>query len=271
MFDDHDWYPDKHDEYWDQLRDDIEYEYYKQELQDEIPLQPKQPKHQWFDEDDRLVVRPWSELDDEPDREMVVEDIQFVQGVTSIVAPYGGGKTVFAVAVAMTIGTGGMWAGEWIEQMPVLWAAADDRRTLQSVRKAWMDENPGRSLMKEGGWINGPVTFSDVGKTRELIRWLKGKPPMLIVLDMLTDMFGDLDDEKGKDAIKVFKNIWWVVRETGATFLCLQWPTWRDNRPKGSINIPGKNDIVLFIRELNLERGHIDLEHLKRREGSCGN
>jgi hypothetical protein len=181
---------------------------------------PKKPKQQF--DDDRLVVRAWSELDDEPDREMVVEDIVFKQGVTSIVAPYGGGKTVFGAALAMTIGTGGTWAGERIEQMPVLWAAADDRRTLQLVRKTWLAENPGRSLMKEGGWINGPVTFSDVGKTRELIQWLKGKPPMLIVLDMLTDMFGDLDDEKGKDAIRVFKNIWLVVRETGATFLCLQ-------------------------------------------------
>jgi hypothetical protein len=224
-------------------------------------LRPRQSRQ--FD-DDRVIVRPWSELDNEPDREVLIEGILFSQ----VVSAPGGGKTTFAVAIAMTVHSGGVWAGKQIKQRPVLWIVADDKGTLKSTRKIWLKENPGAKLTEGGGWIDGPVDLSDAyRRVRELREWLRGKPPMLIVLDMLADCFGELDDEKAKDAIKVYKQIWSVVREHGSTFLNLQHSPWNGRRPKGSIAMPGKNDIILIINELNVKEGYIKMEHFKRREG----
>jgi hypothetical protein len=229
------------------------------------PLQPRQS--QQFD-DDRVIVRPWSELDNEPDREVLIEGILFSQGVTTIVSAPGGGKTTFAVAIAMTVHSGGIWAGDRIKQRPVLWIVADDKGTLKSTRKIWLKESPNAKLMDGGGWIDGPVDLSDAAnRVRELREWLRGKPPMLIVIDMLADCFGELDDERAKDAIKVYKQIWRIVREHGSTFLNLQHSPWNGKRPKGSIAMPGKNDIILLIDELNVKEGYIKMEHFKRREG----
>jgi hypothetical protein len=228
----------------------------------------EQKPQQFYVDDEKLVIRPWSELDDEPDRDVLVPDILFAAGVSSVVSAPGGGKTTFAVAVAMTVHSGGMWAGTRIKPRPVLWIVADDKGTLKSTRKIWLKENPGAVLADGGGWIDGPVDLSDAAnRVRELREWLKGKPPMLIVIDMLADCFGDLDDERAKDAIKIYKQIWRIVREHGSTFLNLQHTPWGANRPKGSIAMPGKNDIILIINELNVAEGYIKLEHFKRREG----
>jgi hypothetical protein len=231
------------------------------------PPQPRQFQKYNFD-DDRIIVRPWSELDNEPDREVLIEGILFSQGVTTIVSAPGGGKTTFAVAIAMTVHSGGMWAGKRIKQRPVLWIVADDKGTLKSTRKIWLKENPNAKLMEGGGWIDGPVDLSDAeNRVRELREWLRGKPQMLIVIDMLADCFGELDDERAKDAIKVYKQIWRIVREHGSTFLNLQHSPWNGKRPKGSIAMPGKNDIILLIEDLNVKEGYIKMEHFKRREG----
>jgi hypothetical protein len=227
---------------------------------------PKSESQQQFD--DRLVIRPWSDLDKEPDREVLIEGILFGAGVSTVVSAPGGGKTTFAVALAMTVASGGMWAGKPVKPRPVLWIVADDKGTLKSIRQIWLKENPNAKLVEGGGWIDGPVDLSDAPKSvKELRDWLKGKPPMLIVIDMLADCFGELDDERGKDAIKVYKQIWLIVRETGSTFLNLQHAPWNGKRPKGSIAIPGKNDIILIIDELNVDEGYITMEHFKRREG----
>jgi hypothetical protein len=234
-----------------------------------VPIPPMlRPRQSQQFDDDRVIVRPWSELDNEPDREVLIEGILFSQGVTTIVSAPGGGKTTFAVAIAMTVDSGGIWAGDPIKQRPVLWIVADDKGTLKSTRKIWLEENPGAKLMEGGGWIDGPVDLSDAyRRVKELRDWLRGKPPMLIVIDMLADCFGELDDEKAKDAIKVYKQIWSVVREHGSTFLNLQHSPWNGKRPKGSIAMPGKNDIILIINELNVKEGYIKMEHFKRREG----
>jgi hypothetical protein len=285
------WYPDKDDEYWDQLAADIERADYNQAMDeideregppsdyddgDEIPLQPpKQPNNskQFFDDDDERI-RDWDELDSEPDRVELIPDWLFSAGVTGLVGEPGYGKTTLAVSIAMTVNSvGGMWAGDPVkEPRPVLWIVGDDKFSLKLVRKTWLQEHPNAKLVKGGGWIKRPLDFGDETTVRKLIKKLKvrklmGLPPMMIVLDLVSDMYGDRDDEKGKDVTKVYKHIWWVVAETGATFLCLQLPPWGARRPKGSINIKGKNDIVLFVNEMEPDAGYMKLEHQKRREG----
>jgi hypothetical protein len=225
------------------------------------------PPRQKADDDER--IRDWQELDSEPDREELIPDWLFSQGVTGLVGEPGYGKTTLAVSIAMTVNSvGGMWADNPVkEPRPVLWIVGDDKFSLKLVRKTWLQEHPGVELVKGGGWIKRPLDFADEYTVSKLIKKLKGLPPMLIVLDLVSDMYGDRDDEKGKDVTKVYKHIWWVVTETGATFLCLQLPPWGAKRGKGSINIKGKNDIVLFVNAMEPDMGYMELEHQKRREG----
>jgi hypothetical protein len=97
---------------------------------------------------------------------------------------------------------------------------------------------------------------------------LKDKPPMLIVLDALVEMIGDLDEDRAKDIQRVYANIWRLVRATGSAVLVLHHTGWDKTRERGSSALRPANDILGHVTQFDAVKGEIRLKHNKRRGGA---
>jgi hypothetical protein len=124
----------------------------------------------------------------------------------------------------------------------------------------------------QGSLFDEPVDLSDSREADKLSkRILKaGGPPPFLVTDALNDMTGGLDEDKAKDMLQIYLNVWNVVRETNCSFWLPCHVGWSNKkRERGSSIIRYKSDITLFIDKYapGPRSGRIVLSHLKRRGG----
>jgi hypothetical protein len=217
--------------------------------------------------DGNLHPRPWHDLLKRERREMLVDELLFTTGVTTLTAPSGEGKTTFAMSLALTVDTGGLWNGRLIKPRPVLWVAGEGQDDMRPMFEAWIKSHPnGRE--PQGRYLDEPIDLSSDVETDGLIRLLEGTPPALIVTDALADMIGDLDEDRSKDINKVYRNVWRVVRANNGAFLIPHHTGWEKDRERGSTAIRAKNDIVPHILKFDVAAGVVKLKHNKRRGGA---
>jgi hypothetical protein len=212
-------------------------------------------------------IHPLSELMKRKPREVLVANLLFAKGITTLVAPSGDGKTTTGASIALLTAAGGIWDGKKIEPRPVLWIAGEGEDDLPPMVQAGA---------KDHGleWEKLPISicfeavdFSSIIETNHLIEKLKGMPPMLIIADALADIIGDLSEDKSKDITQVYKNLRLVEKKTGSVILVLHHQGWNSDRERGSTAIRAKSDIMVQIAEFKPDDGYIKLTHLKRRGG----
>jgi hypothetical protein len=148
MFDDHDWYPDKHDPYWDELAADIEHADYCQAMReiderdgppddydgDEIPLQPKQPKAaaKRFHLERVSSDKPLSDM------EWAV-DGYIPEGMVCIVGKPSSFKTFGTIDAACCMATGLPCCGQRTgPPQKVIYIASDAGRSIRLRIRAWI-------------------------------------------------------------------------------------------------------------------------------------
>jgi AAA domain len=216
---------------------------------------------------DELNFRPWSELLTMERRELLVDELLFSTGVTTLVAPSGQGKTTFAASIGFTVGSGGVWGGKLVRARPVLWVIGEDKHGLKGMYEAWLKDNPGARPM-EGAFHEEPINLSSELQTNKLIARLAGKPPHLIITDALADMIGDADENSSKDMNRFYRNVWRVVNVNDAAFMIPHHTGWNTEREKGSHAIRAKSDIIPQITKFDPGAGFIQLQHNKRRGGA---
>ena len=219
------------------------------------------------DQSEKLQTYPWPELLNRTRREMLVDELLFTTGVTTLVAPSGEGKTTLALSIALTVATGGSFGGRLIKRRPVIWIAGEGQDDLRPMYEAWMKDHP-VCQVPQGCWMEEPVDLSSNKETDKFISLLKEMPPALIVTDALADMIGDLNEDKSQDINRVYRNIWRVVRHNNGSFLIPHHSGWNTDRERGSTAIRAKSDIVVQIAEFNAKGGTIELKHNKRRGGA---
>ena len=216
---------------------------------------------------EKLQAYPWAEIFNRPRREMLVDELLFTTGVTTLVAPSGEGKTTLALSLALTVATGNVWAGKIIKRRPVVWIAGEGQDDLRPMYEAWVKDHPNCGV-PEGCFLQEPVNLSSDSETDKLINLLEGMPPVLVVTDALADMIGDLNEDKSQDINQVYGNIWRVVRKNNGCFLIPHHAGWAKDRERGSTAIRAKSDIVAQIAEFDPADGFIILKHHKRRGGA---
>jgi hypothetical protein len=214
-----------------------------------------------------VIFHPWPDLLKRPRRELLVHEVLFTTGITTLTGPSGEGKTTLAIAIALTVATGGIFAGKQVKPRPVLWIAGEGQDDLPGMYQAWMQEHPSCGV-PEGGFVEEAFDFSSDAKTDALIQRLKESPPMLIVIDALVDMMGDLDEDKAKDIHRVYANLWRVVRANNSTVLVLHHTGWDRSRERGSSALRPENDILVHITAFDAVKGEMKLTHHKRRGGA---
>lgn len=216
---------------------------------------------------DDIVMQQWSELLKKQRREMLIEHLLFTTGVTTLVAESGGGKTTKAMAVAMTVATGGMWGDKRAVARPVFWVAGEGQYDLSPMYEGWMGCHPG-CVEPAGGFYEEPIELANEAETDKLIKTLDGLPPALIITDALSDMIGGGDESSARDMNRVYRNVWRVVQSRGAAFLIPHHSGWDNERERGSTVIRAKSDIVVKIKSFDPVAGVMGLGHLKRRGGA---
>ena len=219
------------------------------------------------DQSEKLQTYPWPELLNRTRREMLVDELLFTTGVTTLVAPSGHGKTTLALSIALAVATGGFFGGRPIKRRPVYWIAGEGQDDLRPMYEAWMKHHP-NCQVPEGCWMEEPIDLSSNTETDKFISLLKEMPPALIVTDALADMIGDLNEDKSQDMNRVYRNVWRVVRMNNGCFLIPHHAGWNKERERGSSAIRAKSDIVVQIVEFDVKGGTIELTHNKRRGGA---
>jgi hypothetical protein len=276
MFDDQYAHLDKHDPYWDQLRDDCERDGYDGILSygddgnEVIAYISTAPPRQKADDDGppKRSSCSWPELLNRPHRVMLVPDLLFKTGVITMVADSGGGKTSTAMAVAMTVATGGMWGDTQIVQMPVYWVAGQGQEDLRAMYEGWLEKFPGGGN-PQGRVFEDAVDFASEKDAKQFFKEeLEGKPPGLIVIDALGDMIGTLNEKETRDMNLFYRNIWWMARKNKGVVLVLHHTGWENDRERGAKAIRDNSDIVVQITKFDPWVGVAVLKHNKRRGGA---
>lgn len=207
--------------------------------------------------DDNLEFHPWPDILKRKRREMLVEDLLFTTGITLLSAPPGGGKTTLALSVALTVATGAMWAGKVVRRRPVWWVAGEGQDDLRPMVEAWLQlygpwlKQTDRSPL--GGFFEEAIDLSSEAETDKLIALIA--QPSLIVLDTFVDMIGDFDDDKSGDMIRVYRNVWRIVRSNDNAVMLLH--STRDGKR-------GKT-LVTHVKDFKPESGFMQLTHKKWR------
>jgi hypothetical protein len=219
-------------------------------------------------DDDDFKIYPFSVLMKRKPREILVEHLLFKKGITTLVAQSGEGKTTLAASIAPLVAGGGTWGGKKIDPRPVLWIAGEGEEDLPGMIEAGAKQHGfDWKKLPLGIRYDEPVNFANPWEVEKLIKWLEGKPPMLIPVDALGDMMGMLDEDKAQHINVVYNNLRRVEKATECVFLVLHHQGWDNKRERGSSAIRGKSDIVVQILKLNPDEGWIKLKHLKRRGG----
>jgi AAA domain len=219
------------------------------------------------DDPDVLNPRPWSDLPKRERREVLVPDLLLSIGVTTLAAQSGEGRTSIAMAIKHALETG-MWGSTPIKKRPVVWVIGEDIDDLQPMYEANRQHlKLPPSPSPAGFYLDDPVDLSDEKGTQKFIKLLERTPQPLIVLDALADVIGDLDESSAKDMNRVYRNIWHVVRATGASVLVPHHAGWVERRERGSSVIRAKSDIVALIVDFDPVSGTVKLMHKKRRGG----
>jgi hypothetical protein len=218
---------------------------------------------------DDFKIYPFSKLMERKPRESLVEHLLFKKGITTLVAQSGEGKTTLAASVAPLVAGGGTWCGKQIPRRPVLWIAGEGEEDLPGMIEAGAKQHGfDWKKLPLGIRYDEPVRFDNPWEVEKLIKWLTGKPAMLIVADALGDMMGMLDEDKAQHINQVYNQLRRVEKATGCVFLILHHQGWDNKRERGSSAIRGKSDIVVQILKLDPDEGWIKLKHLKRRGGA---
>jgi RecA-family ATPase len=213
-----------------------------------------------------LETYPWSEILKLPKREILIPDLAFTTGVTTVVAESGGGKTTLISSAVWTAAIGGLWAGKLIKPQPVIWVAGEGQYDLGPIYEAWMKEHPGCPELG-GRFMIEPIDLSSGRQTDRLIKLVKSMDPPMVVTDALADMLGALDESKNKDMQQIYKNVWRVVGANQASFLPHH-SGWDNSRERGATTIRAKSDIVVQIVKYDPVAGFIEFKHHKRRGGA---
>jgi hypothetical protein len=219
------------------------------------------------DDDDELQSFPWPAILNFPKREILIPDLAFSAGISTVVAESGGGKTTLVSSASWTVGIGGSWAGKVIKKRPVIWVAGEGQYDLSPMYQAWMTAHPGCPVPK-GRFLIEPIDFASASETTKLKKLVQDMEPPLVVTDALADMLGGLDESKNKDMQGIYKNMWQVVFANSASLIVPHHSGWDSNRERGATTIRAKSDIVVQIVDYDPVGGFIELKHHKRRGGA---
>lgn len=137
-------------------------------------------------------------------REWLVKGWLPLDGTSSLYAPSGKGKSFYALALALEVARGGLWAGEPLEASPVLYVAAERPRDQRDRLEAWLqhyeaDDAPNFALLEAAPQLNDELSVVD------LCSYIRERGARLVVLDTFARMTLGLEENSSKDMSRVME------------------------------------------------------------------
>ena len=87
---------------------------------------PKKPK-----QSGTITFLPFTDILKRERREMLVPDLLFNAGVTTLVGQSGNGKSTLCMAIAPQTMIGGRWGDQLIKPRPVIWVAGEGQDVVK--------------------------------------------------------------------------------------------------------------------------------------------
>jgi hypothetical protein len=186
------------------------------------------------------------QLADLPTVEPLIDRVMSRPAVVTFVGPYGGGKTVLALAWSSCVATGTPWLGHAVAQTRVLYICGEGAYGLNARFGAWE---------KQTGCKIGPDELAVFVQPESLAKdetWdaleVEAEKAMagLVVLDTFSSLAPDADETK--DSARIIRRCSELATQIEGTVLLVHHPGWSDNgRARGGYQLEANADEVLIL------------------------
>lgn len=188
------------------------------------------------------------ELEQIPEVAWLVEDLIAEQSLAVLFGPTGSYKTFVAIDLALSIASGGTFAGRPTKRGAVAYVCAEGQAGIKWRIRAWLKAN---GLRDPRFWVvPAAVAFDDPDHVGELIYDLRSLPeiPSVIIVDTLARTFGKGDESNSRDMNAYIAGAEQIISELGATVLLIHHSTKKAHEePRGSGALMAAADTVLHM------------------------
>jgi len=186
-----------------------------------------------------------------PGTEWLVEGILPVRGLAVLSGGEGLGKTFIALDLALTVASGGRFAGHPTLGRSALYVAAEGVDTLPQRLEAWSLAHSGT---RPSGFFALPhaVDLRDPASVNGVIREALAlpEPVRLVVIDTLSRCMPGADENSSKDMSAAVAGLDSIRERTGATVLVLHHPLKSDRSAyRGHGSLAGAADTMLSLTD----------------------
>lgn len=184
----------------------------------------------------------WTELDQLPPTEWLVQDIIPAQQIMTVYGPGGAGKSYLMTDLAMSLAT---------QNINVVYVAAEDVKQYRSRTEAWADFHASRIADGISGtlkFVPMPVQLGKKDHVRAFIDFVRQYEPHIVIFDPLIDCMEGLDDSKNADIALVCGGMKTIRDELGATVLVVHHTGWSETRERGGSVLRNTSRIVASLK-----------------------
>ena len=209
-----------------------------------------------------------ADIDALADPEYLVDGVLNKDSLALLVGASGVGKSLVALALALSVATGRPWLGHNVRKGRVLYLASEGRAGLKGRKAAWMAGL--KTQIERDAFLvySGPIDLSSDTFVDELVEVVANRRIDYVIDDTLNRSLGGLE-ENSATAMSVVVAALDRVRlaNPGACVLVVHHSGVQGDRPRGSTALYGAMDTVLTLTG---DSGSIKLENTKDKDGSGG-
>jgi len=203
----------------------------------------------------------------------LIEDLIIEGGVTLVTADYAGGKTWFALFLAMAVQEGRDVLGRKVQKRAVLYVDGENpasivRNRMVSMRQG--NQPPGKLPKIWGNWNSEPPPPAD---DLRIVKFAREKKPLIIIDSLIA--FNPYDNENDAVLMRRYMDQFGILaRRHGASVLVLHHKSKGENTKhfRGSSDIAASVDLAFTLEKVGTrpdgKLGKLKIDYYKQREVS---
>jgi hypothetical protein len=215
------------------------------------------------------VLRRISELNAEPPRQYIIENLIHDDALIGLIGPSGHGKSFLALDVAASIAGGSEWNGLKVKKGRVIYIAAEAAYNFKDRYAAWKNGHPeidSVEIEKNLMVVTQSIQMWKGSDLKPLLDDLNLLPlmPVLVIIDTLAASNIGRDENSTKDASEFIAACDKVRELTKGAIMVLHHVGASGEREKGSTVFRDRCDTMMRVNQN--KNGVIALSSIKRRD-----
>jgi hypothetical protein len=215
------------------------------------------------------LIRKFSDLDNLPPQEYLIDEILPCGGFSCIAGAYGHGKTFVALDMVGSIACGIPYHSRAVKQGRILFVEAEGVGGLRGRKQAWLAGRPEADpnmLEEYADLVLKAVQLCEPDQLDELLQEIKRLPemPVLVIIDTLARANQGRDENSARDMSVFVQACDRIRQETGAAVMILH-HTGKSGDIRGSTAFPGALDTIM-LSTMNNSKTTITLQCTKQKD-----